>query len=547
MEMHFATLWEQIAAQIPQRTALIHGERKVAWGTYQERAACIAQFLHQQGLGHDSKMGLYLYNSPEYMEAQFAGFKIRGVPVNVNYRYLEDELVYLLDNSDSEALFFHGRFAERIANIRHKLPKVRCLIQVDDGSGAPLLAGAHDYEQIIRTHAPMAPIERGWDDTYMLYTGGTTGMPKGVMYKLGEMCAGFLAPFEARGVSPPPATIEETLAAIKRLEPAGLLPVTLVACPLMHGTGMWLGAMMPHNMGGTVVTLAGTKFDADELWAAVQRERVTDIVIVGDAFAKPMLDALRAAQAAGRSYDISSVRFISSSGVMWTQEVKAGLLEFGDMILNDGLGSTEGGMGRSLTTRANIGETAKFQMMESTKVFDDNDEEVKPGSGAIGMIAQAGRVPTGYYKDPEKSAKTFRTIRGLRYSFPGDFATVEADGTIRLLGRGSMCINTMGEKVYPEEVEEAIKTHPAVYDCLVVGVKDPKYGERVAAVVSLRPGQQADQQTLIDHVAHRLAGYKKPRNIFIVDEVQRASNGKADYKWARSRADEEARKLEMGG
>lgn len=547
MEMHFATLWEQIAAQIPQRTALIHGDRKVTWGDYQNRAACVATFLHQQGLGHDSKMGLYLYNSTEYMEAQFAGFKIRGVPVNVNYRYLEDELVYLLDNSDAEALFFHGRFAERIEKIRQQLPKVRCLIQVDDGSGAPLLTGAHDYETIIRSHTPMAPIERGLDDVYMLYTGGTTGMPKGVMYKLGEMCAGFLAPFESRGISPPPSTIEGALEAIKKLDAAKLLPTTLVACPLMHGTGMWLGAMMPHNMGGTVVTLAGTKFDSDELWATVQRERVTDVVIVGDAFAKPMLDALRAAQAAGRPYDISSVKFISSSGVMWTQEVKAGLLEFGDMILNDGLGSTEGGMGRSLTTRANIGETAKFQMMESTKVFDDNDQEVQSGSGVIGMIAQGGRVPIGYYKDPEKSAKTFRTIRGVRYAFPGDFATVEADGTIRLLGRGSMCINTMGEKVYPEEVEEAIKTHPAVYDCLVVGIKDSKYGERVAAVVSLRAGQQATQQILIDHVANRLAGYKKPRDVFIVDEVQRASNGKADYKWARSRADEEAQKLSAGG
>ena len=536
MDMHFATLWEQVADLVPTRTAIIHGERRISWRQYDDRAARLAQFLSDQGLGHQSKVGLYLYNSNQYLEAQYAGFKAAAVPINVNYRYLEDELVYLLENADVEALFYDARFADRISAIRDKLPKLRVLIQVDAGDGTALLDGAHEYEAVIRSQSPAARTHRSGDDVYMLYTGGTTGMPKGVMYPIGEMCKGFLSAFEMRGVSPVPESDQQALDAIAKLEQAGALPVTLVACPLMHGTGMWLGALMPHNMGGTVVTLPSASFDPHELWRTVDRERVTDIIIVGDAFAKPMLDALQEAKQQGKAYDLSSVKFISSSGVMWTHEVKAGLLEHLDAVLYDGLGSTEGGMGRSLTTRDNIGETAKFEMMESTKVFDENDQEVAPGSGVVGMIAQGGRVPTGYYKDPDKSARTFREIGGVRYAFPGDFATVEADGTIRLLGRGSMCINTMGEKVYPEEVEEAIKTHPAVYDCLVVGVKDAKFGERVAAVVSLRSGQSAVEDELIEHVRGRLAGYKKPRDLFIVDEVKRASNGKADYKWARATA-----------
>ena len=544
--MHFATMWEQVSDTVGDRIALIHGDKKVTWSDFENRAARLAGFLSAQGHGVDSKAAIYAYNSNEHIEAEFSIFKISAGPINVNYRYLADELVYLLDNSDSEVIFYQAVFADRIAEIREKLPQLKTLIQIPDSSGKALLEGAFDYEAIISQTDPMPRIERKSDEVYMLYTGGTTGMPKGVMYHNGEFCGGMLAAFEARGISPPPETFEGAANATRGLAEENALPVVLSACPLMHGTGMWLGAFMPLGMGGTVVTIDNSSFDPDELWATVERNGVTDIIIVGDAFAKPMLDSLRKADKEGRKYDISSVQFISSSGVMWTTEVKKGLLEYGDMILSDTLGATEGGMARSLTTRDNVEGTAEFELMETSKVFDENDKEVVPGSDTIGMVANGGRVPIGYYKDPKKSAATFREIDGQRYSFPGDFATVDKDGKVKLLGRGSMCVNTMGEKVYPEEVEEAIKTHPAIYDCLVAGVKDPKFGERVTAVVSVRPGMSADESDVIEHVRSRLAGYKKPKNVFFVDVVKRAINGKADYKWAKAKAAEEASKVGVG-
>ncbi|MBL4583953.1 MAG: acyl-CoA synthetase [Pseudomonadales bacterium] len=546
MEMHFATLWEQIADTIGDRTALIHGDNKVTWSQFDDRAARIAGFLTSRGHGVDSKAGIYAYNSNEHIEAEYAAFKMRAGPINVNYRYLADELVYLLDNSDSEVIFYQACFADRIEEIRAKLPGLKTFIQIQDNSGNALLEGAFDYETIIAETDPMPRIERKWDDLYMLYTGGTTGMPKGVMYYNGEFAASQLAQFEPYGISPPPTNLEEAAAAIMKLAAANALPITLSACPLMHGTGMWGGVFAPLCLGGTVVTIDNSRFDADELWQTIERNSVTNIVIVGDAFGNPMLSSLRKAKEEGRSYDLSTVRSIMSSGVMWSHEVKKGLLEFADMTLTDALASTEGSMARSTTTRDNIEGTAEFELMETSKVFDENDEEIVPGSGKTGLLANGGRCPVGYYKDPVKSAVTFREVKGQRYSFPGDFATVEAGGKVKLLGRGSMCINTMGEKVFPEEVEEAIKTHPAIYDCLVAGVKDAKFGERVTAVVSVRPGMSADEAGVVEHVKTRLAGYKKPKNVFFVDVVQRATNGKADYKWAKAKVTDEAAKIGVG-
>lgn len=542
MEMNFANLWEQVADAVPHRIALANGSNRRSWREYDDRAARIAGFLSERGIKPDSKVGLYAYNSNEYLEAQYGIFKTRGCPINVNYRYMEEELVYLLDNSDSEALFYQTSFADRIAAIRDRLPRVKTLVQIDDGTQHPLLDGAFDYEQMIASAKPMPRIERKFDDIYMLYTGGTTGMPKGVMYLNGEMCGGLAMGFEQFGFGKPDS-IEAIVAAVKEMDKQNRNPVSLVACPLMHGTGVWLGAFMPHHMGGTVVTVPNRKLDAHLLWQAVEREKVNMIVIVGDAFARPMLDALNEAKANNKPYDLSSLFMITSSGVMWTTEVKKGLLEHHNMVLVDNLGATEGGMARSLTSRDNISQTAKFIINENSKVFSDDGRELLPGSGEVGRLANGGFCPVGYYKDPKKSAETFKVINGHRYSFPGDYARVEADGTITLLGRGSMCINTMGEKVYPEEVEEAIKRHPAVYDCLVAGVKDEKFGERVTAMVSLNAGASATAQQIDEFLRDKIAGYKRPKNIFIVEEVKRAVNGKADYKWARATAAEEVARL----
>jgi fatty-acyl-CoA synthase len=532
MDMHFASAWEIIADAVPDHTALIGDSGSRSWREFDQRAATIAQILSDHGLGPDSKVGLYLHNSNEYIEAQYGVFKIRGCPINVNYRYKADELVYLLDNADVEAIVFQGCYAMRIWEIRKQLPKVKLLIQVDDQTEM-LLEGAIDYESAITRSEQMPRIIRDSSDVYMLYTGGTTGLPKGVMYPGGEFCS-FLTAMGAgaRGLDAP-----ESLADLPDyIQAVTSPPVSLVACPLMHGTGMWLGCMLPLMTGGTVVTTSKLGLDAHLLWALVEEHQATDLVIVGDAFARPLLAALDEAERRGNAYRLDSLTQIASSGVMWSAEIKEGLLRHHDMLLNDIMGSTEGGMGGSVTSRDSQVATAKFQLNDGVTVITDDGRVVAAGSGEIGKVATSTFVPLGYYKDPVKSAETFREIDGTRYSFPGDYATVEADGTITLLGRGSVCINTAGEKVFPEEVEEAVKRHPAICDALVVGVPDERFGERVVAVVSYQDGESCDAAALIEFSHEHLAGYKTPKNILFVESVRRAPNGKADYKWAKKTA-----------
>lgn len=535
MELHFASVWETISDLIPDRPALICGDSTRSWREYDDRAARIASLLHAHGIGHDAKVGIYLHNSNEYLEAQYGIFKARGVPINVNYRYKADELVYLLDNADAEAVFYQACYAARIWEIRNRLPKVKLYVQVDDGTEA-LLAEAVDYERAIRDHRPMERIERASDETYMLYTGGTTGMPKGVMYTHGQFISAMMGTLASMGLEVP-SSVDDIPAVIEAIRAADAFTVSLAACPLMHGTGMWLGSLVPLLSGGTVVTIPKLGLDPHLIWSEVERNRCTSVTIVGDAFAKPMLDALDDAAQRGSPYDLSSVEGMISSGVMWSSEVKEGLLAHHDMRLVDAMGSTEGGVGSSVATRAEHTQTARFQINPGVRVITDDGHDVVPGSGEMGKLATSGLVPVGYYKDPEKSAATFREIDGVRYSFPGDYATVDADGTITLLGRGSNCINTAGEKVYPEEVEEAVKRHPSVYDCLVVGLTDERFGQRVVAVASVEEREHLDEQGLIDFTRDHLAGYKLPKQVLFVEEVRRAPNGKADYKWARTAAE----------
>jgi len=536
MKWHLAAVWEAVADAVPDAPAAINGEVRRSWREYDDRAARLAAALAAAGHGRDSKIAVYAYNSNQFLEAYFAAFKLRGVPVNVNYRYTEGELIYLLDNADAEALVFDAQFGERVAAIRARLPKLTTLIEIDDGSGRHL-QGAARFEDLVAASAPYPRQDYAEDDLFMIYTGGTTGMPKGVMSRQGDRAhTGVMAAFNPAGL-PRPATREDFMASIRRLHASGQARVSLVACPLMHGTGLTGGAHHPQLAGGCAVTLRNEHFDPAALWRVVEREKVTQIAIVGDTFAKPMLAALEAAAAAGRPYDLSSLKGMFSAGVMFSAETKQGLLKFADMVINDSMAATEGAMGVSVTSRATPpGETARFARHPSTKVFDENDQEVLPGSDRIGMIANGGAAPVGYYKDPEKSARTFRTIDGHRYSFPGDYAKVAADGSLILLGRGSNCINTGGEKVFPEEVEEALKAHPDVADCLVVGVPDERFGQKITAVVALAPGRALDEEALLAFARGRIAGYKTPRRLIVVDEVRRAPNGKADYKWAKSTA-----------
>ena len=536
MEMHFASVGESIADVIGDETAVVHGDTRRSWSEYDERAARMAAAYVAAGLGSDSKIGLYMYNGNEYLEAQYGGFKMRGVPVNVNYRYLDEELWYLLDNSDAEALVFHSSLGDRVARVVDRLPKLKLLVEVDDG-GPGQVPGAQAYEAVLAGHDPMPRISRAEDDIYMLYTGGTTGMPKGVMYAMGGMTGGFVTSgFPLLGLAAP-SDASEIAALVKGAAEAGNRLISIPAAPLMHGTGVWLGAFIPHLAGGVVTTLQNRSLDADELLRLVEAEAVTNLTIVGDAFAKPIIRALDAAIAAGRPYDTSSLKMVISSGVMWTAEVKEQLLDrVEQLVLLDAIGSTEGSMGMSITMKGLPPSTAKFSQMPTTKVFTDDDREVQPGSGEIGMVAAGGNVPFGYFKDPEKSARTFRVINGQRYSFPGDLAMVADDGSLILLGRGSQVINSGGEKIFPEEVEEAVKRVAGVHDCLVVGIDDEKFGQAVTAVVSLNEGAAATEGEIIAGVKGQLAGFKAPKRVVFVSQVPRAPNGKADYKAAKQHA-----------
>ena len=416
------------------------------------------------------------------------------------------------------------------------MPNIKAWIEVADGNKSHF-SDCIRYEEILNDYPPMERIERDPETIYMLYTGGTTGMPKGVMYKQGEFLTFLFRTLKAMGYDVP-EDLSDLEASILASKTNDEFIKSLVGCPLMHGTGMWLGAFLPLLLGGTVITTSNLGFDPDKLWAQVQDKKATNIVIVGDAFAKPMLDSLDRAKNSNNPYDIGSVKVIISSGVMWSAEVKQGLLSHHNMSLMDTMGSTEGGIGSSVTTRENPSETAKFSINPGVIILADDGEILQPGSDKIGLIGTSGLVPTGYYKDEKKSAETFKEINGTRYSFPGDYAKLESDGTITLLGRGSNCINSAGEKIYPEEVEEAIKTHNDIFDCLVVGMPDEKFGQRIVAVVSTVDNKDLDELALIENTRKKIAGYKLPKQILFTDEVKRAPNGKANYKWAKSFAEE---------
>jgi fatty-acyl-CoA synthase len=532
MNLDFASVWEMISDIIPENDALISGDEVISWGDYDLRSSKIATALTNAGLSANSKAGLYLNNSNEYLIGQNAIFKIGGVPINVNYRYVAEELIYLLDNSDSEAVFYHACYSSRIKEIAESLPNIKAWIEVNDGTESHF-ENAIKYEDLLDTCEPMERIYRDPNTIYMLYTGGTTGMPKGVMYKQGEFLVFLFRTLKAMGYDVP-EDINNLEEQINNFKKDNTFIKSLVGCPLMHGTGMWLGAFLPLLLGGTAITSKNLGFDADQLWTQVEDTQTTNIVIVGDAFAKPMLDALDRASDIGKPFNLTSVKVIISSGVMWSEEVKNGLLKHHDMQLMDTMGSTEGGMGSSISTRDNPPKTAKFSLNPGVVVIADDGEILEPGSKKVGLIGTSGLVPVGYYKDEKKSAETFKEVNGIRYSFPGDYAKLEHDGTITLLGRGSNCINSAGEKIYPEEVEEAIKRNEEIFDCLVVGLDDPKFGQKVVAVVSVEKNKQINEADLVESTRQFIAGYKLPKKVIFVEEVQRAPNGKANYKWAKN-------------
>ncbi|MFM7068860.1 MAG: AMP-binding protein, partial [Actinomycetes bacterium] len=437
--LNLATCWEAVADGVPDAMALVHGDLRRTWAEFEARSARLAGHLHAAGVGHDAKVAFYLFNGPEYLEGMFAAFKQRSVPVNVNYRYLTDELRYLLDNSDAEAVLFSAELADRLDAVRADVPAVRTFLCVGADDQHPLPDWAVDYESALRDANPAERIDRSESDLWFLYTGGTTGMPKGVMWPHRSLLGTATATFGIidRRIPSTPAEASEVA---REFHARGKAVRMLPAAPLMHGTSA-ITAVAALSHGGCITTLTGRSFDADELCAAVARDRISQLTIVGDAFAKPIVAALRAAADAGHPYDLSSLKVVASSGVMWSAPVKAAFGEFCSATLADLLGSSEGvGFGASVSKPGSTEPTAKFQLGKYARVFTESGDEVQPGSGVTGVLAVGGPIPIGYYKDPEKTAATFRTFAGSVWSVPGDFATVEADGTIRLLGRGSVCI-----------------------------------------------------------------------------------------------------------
>lgn len=531
-EWNFADVWETVADSVPEDTAQVHGSQvhgadRYTWSAFDRRADGVAAALLGAGLHQGDTVAIDLYNGPEYLQAVFGAFKAGLVPVNTNYRYGADELRYLWDDADAAAVVFHGSLTETVASVRANLPRVRAWLHVDDAT-EPCPPWAVPFAEAAGSASGRVGQGRSGDDLILIYTGGTTGRPKGVMWRQHDM-------YRASDVAhdPPGADLDHVRA---RITGAERRPVGLPASPLMHGTGLvFAGTIL--SRGGTVVTTTSRRLDTVEMLDLIDTWQVSALCIVGDAFCRPLVDAL---DEHPRRWDLSHLTAVSSSGMAWSADVKKALLAHAPgAVLVDMLNSSEAsGMGRSVVSARRPEGAGRFRLGENAFVVDEDGKPVEPGSGQVGRVAVRGHLPLGYHKDPAKTATTFPVIDGVRCSVPGDHALVEADGTITLLGRGSTSINTGGEKVFPEEVEEALRAHPDVYDAVVVGVPDPRFGQRVAAVVAVRQGAQVDAGVLMAHVRGRLAAYKAPRHVLVTDSVGRGPNGKADYVAVRARIDE---------
>ncbi len=536
-ELTLAGINEAIAAVIPEREAIVSATRRSTWRDFQLRSRRLANLLLERGLGCRRERGslqpwesgqdhvaLYLYNGPEYLEGMVGAFKARAVPFNVNYRYVEDELAYLLRDAQTRAIVYHASFAPLLARVLDQVPPLALLLQVDDGSGEPLLPQAIDYEDALASASDAPPpVQPTPDDLYMVYTGGTTGMPKGVLWRQSDIF------YAAMGGKLPGAEPVNSLDEIVARAPYGEMIRAMPVPPFMHAAGHWTAFINLHQ-GGTVVLPEETRhLDAADIWRTVERERVFNMSIVGDAFARPLIEELRSA-----SYDLSTLRVIGSGGALLSPENKRALLELLPAIMvADGYGSSEtGAQGATLASAGNEAPTS-FRMDDHTVVLDESMTGVlEPGSEEIGWLARRGHVPLGYFGDPEKTQRTYPTIAGVRYSVPGDRAQVLADGSMRMLGRDSVCINTGGEKVFAEEVEAALKRHPAVADVIVVGTPNERWGQQVTAVVALRAGGGVSADELRRAVSD-LARYKLPRDFVFVPNVVRSPSGKPDYRWAK--------------
>jgi fatty-acyl-CoA synthase len=538
---HFATTWEAIADAYPGDPAIIYGTRVWTWSEFDDRASRLAAAMTAAGVGAGDTVAIDLYNCGEYLETFYAALKIRAVPANVNYRYLDDEMLHLLQQAEARVLVHHATFASRVAPAIAALPGLRLVIEVDNLGGTRQPdAGTVGYEALIADHDPAPRIERPGSDVFLSFTGGTTGLPKGVEYVVGNSVnnTDVLARLNL-GIT----DLDWSAPSIERarqLRESYPPPVALPASPMMHSTGLIMASLPVLTLGGTVISLTSPHFDADELFAAIARHRPSTVSIVGDAFARPMLRALDRQAATGAPYDTSSLITITSAGVAWSGQVKEQLLEhLPQVTLVDACGSSEGAaIGSQVTRRGEPASTDRFVPGTGLRLLRTDGSVIPADSREIGLFL----LPTGcrgYRNDPERTARAFRTIDGQRYVLPGDWGRWNEDGTITLIGRRTSTINTGGEKVFPEEVQQVVLLNEDVEDCLVLGLPDERFGQRVAAIVQPVAGRTVDPDEVTRFVHDRLAGYKAPRTV-IVATVPRGPNGKALFKEARAMFEDSA-------
>jgi len=534
-EMSFGTVWEGIAAAMPDAVAVRAPGVTLTYAQFDARSARLAAMMRRHGAGPGSAVACYLYNSPEYLETVFAAFKIGATPVNVNYRYRATELTDLLADADAEVLVFAGTLTDAVRDAAARVPTLRLLIQAGPAQPPTLPADAPtmSYRAVQDLAEPLPHERRPGTDQLFMYTGGTTGRPKGVIWELGELMHGLsYATYVAEG-RPVPQTLDEAVDTAVAMRAAGRTRVSLPVVPLMHGTGLFntFGTLLT---AGEVVFAGGTSLDPAQVWQTVARHRVTNLLIAGNAVARPLVDELETAERAGRPYDLTSLRTVISSGTTFTDDLKAELHRRTTVTIYDGLAASEGGPFAFAVTAAEHDLPSRFRPTTGTLVIGPDDEPLTPGSDETGVLAFGGGLPLGYHKDPHRTATTFRTILGRRHAVVGDCVRLDADGTLHFLGRGSGVINTGGEKVYPAEVEEALLSHPAVADAIVLAEPDQTWGERVAAVVALHPDAgEATTRDLIEWVRGRLAGYKLPRRLAVVPELPRTPTGKLELSRAR--------------
>lgn len=537
MDVSIGTIWEAVSRALPDAAAITEPGRETTYREFDERASRLAAALDVAGVRAGDTVACYLYNGAAYLETVFAAFKLGAVPVNANYRYTGEELSELLTDADAAALVFSGALADRVTHAAGHVRTLKLLVRAGDPpADGPAGPSVPELEDLLAAHAPREPQPRPGSDRLFMYTGGTTGKPKGVVWRQSDLLHSMVVPiFHPLGVTELPATLDEAVTIAVKAHHGGWSPTTMPVVPLMHATGLFntMGALM---VGGRAVTARQGGLDPEHVWHTVAEQRVETVIVAGNAVCRPLVDELVHAEQTGPPHDLRSVRRILSSGTALSDVLKRQLHERAELTVIDAIASSEGGPFAFAITSSVRDLPARFFPVPATRVIGAGDRFVEPGSDEVGRLAYCGPMPLGYYKDAEKSATTFRTIDGVRYAIPGDLARLEDDGAIRFLGRGSGVINTGGEKVHPQEVENVLLSHPAVTDCVVVGVPDETWGEQVAAVVAVPPDTTVTGEELRGWVRRSLAGYKVPRSVVVTDALPRTPTGKLEVAWARKTA-----------